>query len=187
MQVLYKLRITWKSFSHVYDMNVGARTDIVECSSDLFCSESALPLAKALKKCIHLQKLVMCGNYKSRKTTKVITNILKRATNLQDVWIMEGNMTSACAAALVKGLQNCKRLHRLYISNVDLSLDGTLALGGALECFDSLEVLKLLHCGISPEGAAAIAAKWKTNNSVILHIQHNKLGCKSSSKENLYL
>ena len=145
-----------------------------ECSSDIFSSDSALPLANALKKCTNLQNLFLTDNFKSIKTANATANILKLTTDLQDIYILSP-MPSPRAVVLVDGLQHCKHLCTLHTANIDLS-DGAVALAKALNHCTLLEELRLVNCRITPEGAEAIAAGLKEVTLKMFNISRNNFG-----------
>ena len=101
-QVKYKLKEVSDS-SFQYDYQSGALKQYLECSSDIFSSDSALPLADALKQCTNIQVFELTGNYKSRRTARVIANIFKNCTDLEVVEI-SAPMPSPSAVLVVEGL-----------------------------------------------------------------------------------
>ena len=138
-----------------YDYQSKVVKQYLECSSDIFSADSALPLADALKQCTNLQLLQLIGNYKSRRTARAIANIFKNCTDLEVVKI-SAPMPSANAVLVVDGLQHCKHLHKLVLNNVDLCSDGAAALAKGLTQCTCLEKLDLIDCSINSEGAVAL-------------------------------
>ena len=168
-QVLNKFNeLLWK------DIYIGD-TEYLQCSSDIFSSDSALPLANALKKCTNLQDLNLADNFKSIKTASAIANILKSTTDLQDICILSP-MPSHSAVLLVDGLQHCKHLCIVSTINIDLCSDGAVALAKALKHCTLLEELKLINCRITPEGAEAIVDELKEVSLTKLDITRNNIG-----------
>ena len=155
-QVEYKINEVFDE-TLKFDYHSGVVKQYLECSSDMFSSDSALPLAEALKQCTNLQLLRLIGNYKSRRTARVIANIFKNCTDLQEVEIC-APMPSPSAVLVVEGLQHCKHLHTLYLLNTDLCSDGVAALAKGLKQCTCLEQLDLIDCSINSEGAVALAA-----------------------------
>ena len=125
-QVKYKCQELF-DVSLQYNYKSGIVKQYLECSSDIFSSDSALPLADALKQCTNLQFLELIGNYKSSRTARAIANILKNCTDLQEVQIF-APMPSPSVVLVVDGLQHCKHLHTLGLMNIDLCSDGAAAL-----------------------------------------------------------
>ena len=154
-------------------------TEYSEYSSDIFSSDSALPLANALKQCTNLQCLKFYGNFKSIRTANAISNILKRTTDLQDIDIMSP-MPSPSAVVLVDGLQHCKHLCRLHTRDIDLCYDGAVALAKTLKHCTLLKELQLIKCSITPEGAEAIVSGLKEISLIKLDIEHNNFGYKGA-------
>ena len=155
-QVEYKLKEVFDG-SFKYDYHSGVLKHYLECSSDIFSADSALPLADAVKQCTNLQLLKLTGNHKSRRTARAIANIFKNCTDLQEVLIC-APMPSPSAVLVVDGLQHCKHLHTLSLNNVDLCFDGAAALAKGLKQCTCLEELNLTDCSINSEGAVALAA-----------------------------
>ena len=106
-QVQYKYKELLQNNIYIRD------TEYLECSSDIFSSDSAIPLANALKQCTNLQDLNLADNFKSIKTASAIANILKLTTDLQDVFILSP-IPSPSAVVPVDGLQHCKHLCTLH-------------------------------------------------------------------------
>ena len=155
-QVKYKLNEVLDG-SLEFDYHSGVVKHYLECSSDIFSSDSALPLADALKQCTNLQFLQLIGHYKSRRSARAIANIFKNCTDLQEVDIF-APMPSPCVVLIVEGLQHCKHLHTLFLTSIDLCSDGAAVLAkGLIEC-TYLEQLQLVDCSINSEGAVALAA-----------------------------
>ena len=154
-------------------------TTYSEYLSDIFSSDSALLLVNALKKCTNLQYLTFSGNFKSIKTANVISNILKRTRDLQDITLMSP-MPSPSAVVLVDGLQHCKYICTLTIANIDLCSDGAVALAKSLKHCTLLEELRLFGCSITPEGAEAIVSGLKEISLIKLDIHHNNFGYKGA-------
>ena len=150
-----------------------------ECSSDIFSSDSALPLSNALEQCTNLQGLKLIGNFKSNKTANAIAKILKRTTDLQDIDILSP-MPSPRAVVLVDGLQHCKHLCTLSAINIELCSAGAVALAKALKFCTLLEELTLINCRITPAGAEAIAAGLEEITLIKLDIEHNNFGYKGA-------
>ena len=163
-----------------YDFNgqVGAVKELMEGSSDIFSSDSALPLADALKQCTNLQKLRLKGNYKSIKTARVIANVLKGCKDLREFKI-HGTMPSSSAVVLVNAIQNCKNLHKLNLNSIDLSSNVAMTLARGLT-HSSLKQLSLVNCNISPEGAEAIATGLTDISLELLDIKYNNIGYKGA-------
>ena len=155
-QVKYKLNEVFDG-SLKFDYHSGVVKHYLECSSDIFSSDSALPLADALKQCTNLQFLVLIGHYKSRRSARAIANIFKNCTDLHEVEIC-APMPSPSMVLVVEGLQHCKHLHTLFLTSIDLCSDGAAVLAkGLIEC-TCLEQLELVDCSINSEGAVALAA-----------------------------
>ena len=156
------------------DLSMG-ETEYSECSSDIFISDSALPLANALKQCTNLQEFYLADNFKSIKSANAIANILKSTTDLQHIFIVSP-MPTFSAVVLADGLQHCKHLCTLRTMNIDLCSDGAVALAKALKHCTLLKELKVLNCRISPEGAEAIAAGLKEISLTTFNITRNNIG-----------
>ena len=181
-QVVYKLdELALESNrTHIHGGIVGEIAYMYsECSSDIFSSESALPLANALKQCTNLQDLKLNDNFKSIKTANAIVDILKRTKDLQNIFILSP-MPSLSAVVLVNGLQHYKHLHTLSIINGDLCYDNAVALAEALKYCTLLKELNLVSCKITPEGAEAIAARLKEIKFIKLRVKHNDFGYKGA-------
>ena len=173
-QVEYKLNEVFdESLKH--DYHSGVVKHYLECSSDIFSSDSAVPLADAVKQCTNLQLLQLHGNYKSRRTARAIANIFKNCTGLQEVQIF-APMPSPSAVLVVDGLQHCKHLHTLSLNNVDLCFDVAAALAKGLKQCTCLEELNLLDCSINSEGAVALAAGLTALSLKYFRISYNTFG-----------
>ena len=173
-QVEYKFKEVVDE-SLMFGYQSGVAKQYFECSSDIFSSDSALPLAEALKQCTNLQVIELNGNYKSRRTARAIANIFKNCTDLQEVDIC-APMPSPNAVLVVDGLQHCKHLHKLLLNNVDLCSDGAAALvKGLIQC-TCLEQLNLTDCSINSEGAVAVTAELTTISLKEFRIPWNSFG-----------
>ena len=173
-QVEYKIKEVLDE-SLMFGYHSGVMKQYFECSSDIFSSDSALPLAEALKQCTNLQVIELNGNYKSRRTARAIANIFKNCTDLQEVEIC-APMPSPSVILLVEGLQHCNHLHRLYLNNIDLCSDGAAALTKRLIQCTCLETLNLLDCSINSEGAVALAAGLTAISLKKIMISYNTFG-----------
>ena len=155
--------------------NICGSVEYLECSSDIFSSDSALPLANALKQCTNLHDLELADNFKSIKTANAIAKILKRTTDLLELRI-SSPMPSPSAVVLVDGLQHCKHLCTLHAIHINLCSDGAVALAKALKHCTLLEELKLINCRITPEGTEAIADGLKEVSLTKFHIVRSNIG-----------
>ena len=180
MRAMHKLNelLGNSSIHDIYGLNVGMKP-YIESSSDIFSSDSALPLAVALKQCYNLQDLQLIGNYKSIRSVTAITNIVKNCKDLQVAKIL-CVIPSSSAVVLAAGLQSSKYLQALELSHIDLSSDGAAALAkGLLRC-SNLKSLNLDNCNISPEGAEAIASGLRYAFMEYLDISFNNIGDKGA-------
>ena len=173
-QVEYKINEVFDE-SLQYEYQSRVLKHYLECSSDIFSSDSALPLADAIKQCTNLQLLKLHGNYKSRRTAIAIANIFKNCTGLQEVEIF-APMPSPSAVLVVDGLQHCKHLHTLSLNNVDLCFDGAAALAKGLKQCTCLEELNLTDCSINSEGAVVLAAGLTALSLKHFTISYNTFG-----------
>ena len=150
-----------------------------ECSCDIFSSDSASPLADALKQCTNLKFLQLLGNYKSIEAASVIARTLKNCVDLQEVKI-SGVMPSSSAVVLVGGIQHLKLLHTLVLMNIELCSDCSAVLARGLKHCSNLKNLHLTYCKISPEGAEAISNGLTTILLKIIDMQYNSIGYKGT-------
>ena len=180
MQVLKKFGELSEGLLYDFQGYRGARKEFLDCSSDIFSSDSALPLADALKQCFNLKFLNLMGKYWSTKTASAIANIFKSCRLQLQEFKLYSAMPSSGAVPLVDGLRSCKHLHTLFLNNVDLCSDGAVTLAKGLTHFNCLKQLSLKFCGISPEGAEAIAVGLIDIPLETIHIPSNNIGCKGA-------
>ncbi len=147
---------------------------ILLCSSDIFASENAIPLADALKQCHNLRQFSFIGNCRSNQSASVVADIYKSFINLQHIQIL-GCFCSTGGLILAEGLHHLNQLQTLDLRFVKLCDDGTEVLATALKHTKNIKTIILIKCNLGVEGFRKISHCLSGNVLEYLHISMNHI------------
>ena len=97
---------------------------MLQSSSDILSSDSAVSLVNALKHCSNIKVLSLVGNINGMRSASNLAEVLRCCSNLKD-FVLYGDLSSSEMKLLTHALQHCKSLQVIYFIGTDLCSSAT--------------------------------------------------------------
>ena len=149
--------------------------ELFQSCSDMLSSDSAAPLAEALRRCGHLDSICLYGNYDSTEAVSIISDTVKNCLNLNK-FILWGYLSSSKAEHLINSLQHCKHLQCLSFFGADL--ENVSGLSTVLSQNHGIKVLAIHRCNLNSDDAIALARGLSYSKLSALSLLYNDIGPK---------
>ena len=162
--------IDWLSFQ-IRSNNVMT---ILQSSSDILSSDSAVSLVNALKHCSNIKVIYLMGNFNGVKSASHLAEVLRCCSNLKD-FALFGDFSSSEMKLLTRALQHCRYLQEIYLFGTDLCSSVTEISTILMQCSDMRE-LRLCQCSINSEGPNVLFGGPATVNLEELYLECNNIG-----------
>ena len=147
---------------------------ILQSSSDILSSDSAVSLVNALKLCSNIKVIGLMGNFNSMRSASLLAEVLQCCSNLKD-FALFGYLSSSEMKLLTRALQHCKSLQSIALLGTDLCSSVTEISTILTQC-SNIRELKLVQCNINSEGANVLFGGPAAVNPDTLCLSCNNIG-----------
>ena len=147
---------------------------MLQSSSDILSSDSAVSLVNALKHCSNIKVIYLIGNFNGMRSASHLAEVLQCCSNLKD-FALFGYLSSSEMKLLTRALQHCKSLQTVALYGTDLSSSVTEISTILMQCSDMRE-LALHQCSINSEIAGILFGLPATGNLDMLDLSCNNVG-----------
>ena len=147
---------------------------VLQSSSDILSSDSAVSLMNALKHCSNMRDINLVVNFNGMRSASHLTEVLRFSSNLKE-FVLFGYLSSSEMKLLACGLQHCKSLQSIALCGTDLCSSVTEISTILTQCSDIRE-LKLVQCNINSEGANILFGGQAAVNLDTLCLSCNNIG-----------
>ena len=149
---------------------------ILQSSSDILSSDSAVSLVNALKNCSNIKVICLMGNFNGMRSASHLAEVLRCCSNLKD-FALFGDFSSSEMKLLTCALQHCKYLQVIVLCGTDLCSSVTEISTILMQCSD-MRGLHLYLCNITSENADKLFGGPVTVNLNVLDLSCNYIGPK---------
>ena len=147
---------------------------MLQSSSDILSSDSAVTLMNALKHCSNIISIGLVGNFNGMRSASHLAEVLRCCSNLKE-FVLLGDLSSSEMKLLTRALQHCRYLQWITILGTDLCSCVTEISTILTQCSDMRE-LALVQCNINSEGANVLFGGPATVNLEELYLECNNIG-----------
>ena len=147
---------------------------MLQSSSDILSSDSAVSLVNALKNCSNIKVIYLMGNFNSRRSASHLAEVLQCCSNLKD-FALFGYFSSSEMKLLTRALQHCRYLQLIYLYGTDLCSSATEISTILMQC-SYMRELALVQCNINSEGANVLFGGPAAVNPDTLCLACNNIG-----------
>ena len=147
---------------------------MLQSSSDILSSDSAVSLVNALKHCSSINGIRLMGNFNGRRSASHLAEVLRCCSNLKG-FALFGDLSSSEMKLLTSALQHCKSLQTVSLWGTDLCSSATEISTILKQCSD-IGMLALRNCNINSENADILFGGLATVNLDLLQLTGNNIG-----------
>ena len=157
-----------------FKMDTKNAMTMLQSSSDILSSDSAVSLVNALKHCSSINGIRLMGNFNGRRSASHLAEVLRCCSNLKG-FALCGYLSSSEMKLLTSALHHCKSLQLIALVGTDLCSSATEISTILMQCSD-IGILALRNCNINSENADILFGGLATVNLDILQLTGNNIG-----------
>ena len=179
-QISYHKKSALKKENRMIDKllcQLGSKRNVItmlQSSSDILSSDSAVSLVNTLKHCSNIKVLHLICNFNGTRSASHLAEVLRCCSNLKDFFLL-ADLSSSEMKLLTRALQHCKSLQSVALLGTDLSSSATEISTILMQCSDMRKLI-LVQCNINSEGANVLFGGQAAVNLDILRLSYNNIG-----------
>ena len=147
---------------------------MLQSSSDILSSDSALSLVNALKHCSNMRDIRLVGNFNGRRSASHLAEVLQCCSNLKE-FALFGDLSTSEMKLLTRALQHCRYLQVINLFGTDLCISVTEISTFLMQCSDMRKLI-LVQCNINSAGANVLFGGEVAGNLDTLCLSFNNIG-----------